>query len=463
MSEALAFLLWLVFVGISAIIIGYFLKYYAFNDNVIKEEFVVYGCPSGTTNYITDIGETNCCNGDVVDGECNGNNVCTLSPNNTAGLPACAEIHAKAAAAAAIAKCPEKIPNYFAALDGSLKGCSVSNIMSDGSAPMDTSALQCILYSTAELDSSKLDSCQNYIANQLALSAVKTSCATLSSSSRSSGTAGNTSASSSSVKLSQLSFLGDKASANLPSITAPVARVAQIAKMAQMAPVAPLAPVAPVAPVAPAASANPTGYVMYGDRISGNLAVTKIIDGPAHEPSKGLLAQDGKYIRIAITDPTISYKIASFVAEGDISSITQFGSLDRLQNLNRVEFNVKKADGSAPLPPPPPPAKAIPPSSTNPNDYILTGGNPPVSNLQVSKILADDYRFYFFAQNGNNINYVILKPSKSNFVYLGSGLTEGKIAEITDEKSFNLLTQKGALGGSGYIAKKKDGSETYAP
>ena len=435
MSEALAFLLWLVFVGISAIIIGYFLKYYAFNDNVIKEEFVVYGCPSGTTNYITDIGETNCCNGDVVDGECNGNNVCTLSPNNSAGLPACAEIHAKAAAAAAIAKCPEKIPNYFAALDGSLKGCSVSNIMSDGSAPMDTSALQCILYPTAELDSSKLDSCQNYIANQLALSAVKTTCATLSSSSNSSGTAANTSASSS-VKLSQLSFLSDKVSANLPSITTPVA---------------PLAP------------ANPTGYVIYGEGISGNLALTKIIDGPAHDESKVLLAQDGQNLRIAVVDPTMSYKKGSYVADGNISSITDFGSLNSVKNIKPAAYNIRKADGTTPLPPPPPPVKPIPPSSTNPNDYIITGGNAPVPDLQVGKIIADEYRYYFFAQNGNNINYVVLKSKIPKFVYFYGALTEGKITDITDVKSFELIGQKGALPGSDYILKKKDGSEIYAP
>jgi len=434
MSEALAFLLWLVFVGISAIIIGYFLKYYAFSDNVIKEEFVVYGCPSGTTNYITDIGETNCCNGDVVDGECTGNNVCTLSPNNSAGLPACAEIHAQAAAAAAIAKCPEKIPNYFAALDGSLKGCSVSNIMSDGSAPMEPSALQCILYPTAELDASRLDSCQNYIANQLALSAVKTGCATLSSSSSTSGTAANTSASSSSsVKSKQLAFLGNKSSSNLPSITTPVEPV------------------------------NSTGYVIYGEGISGNLAITKIIDGPQHDPSKILLAQDGENLRIAVVDPTMSYKKGSYFAEGNLSSITDFGALNSIKNIKPAAYNIRKAGGTTPLPPPPPPVKAIPPSSTNPNDYIITGGNAPVPDLQVGKIIAEEHRYYFFAQNGNNINYVVLKSKIPKFVYYYGALTEGKITDITDVKSFELMGQKGALPGSDYILKKKDGTEIYGP
>jgi hypothetical protein len=72
-------------------------------------------------------------------------------------------------------------------------------------------------------------------------------------------------------------------------------------------------------------------------------------------------------------------------------------------------------------------------------------------------------RFYFFAQNGENINYTVLKSDKPKFVYFYSGLVKGKISEITDDNSFNQLTQKGALPGSGYTAKKKDGSETYGP
>jgi hypothetical protein len=172
MSEAIAFLLWLVFVGISAIIIGYFLKYNGLNDKVRKEGFVMYGCPTSpimTTNYVTKRGETNCCNGDVVDGVCTGNDVCTLSPNNSAGLRTCGALAAENAAAASANMCPpgpNGIPNYFASSDGSLRGCSTSIITADGTAPTDLNALQCIIYSSGELNTRKLDSCENYIKNK---------------------------------------------------------------------------------------------------------------------------------------------------------------------------------------------------------------------------------------------------------------------------------------------------------
>jgi len=169
MSDAIGFLLWLVFVGISAIIIGYFLKYYGLNDKVIKEGFTtVYACPANTTNYVTEFGETNCCNGDVVDGVCTGNDVCTLSPNSRLGLSSCSGVAAQTAAAQRIqaaANCPTGIPNYFSSPTG-LSGCSVSAITNDGTAPTDQNALQCIFYATSALDSSKLDSCFNYVKNQ---------------------------------------------------------------------------------------------------------------------------------------------------------------------------------------------------------------------------------------------------------------------------------------------------------
>jgi hypothetical protein len=177
MPESIAFLLWLVFVGISAIIIGFFIKYYW--GDTFKEGFttpIIYACPTNSTNYITKEGYTNCCNGDVVNGECNGNDICTLSPNNVIGLPTCTILEARKAASAGAAKCPGGIPNYFASADGTLKGCSVSNITPDGVAPTDSTMLQCILYPTAVLDSSRLDSCQNYLANQSALAAAKASC-----------------------------------------------------------------------------------------------------------------------------------------------------------------------------------------------------------------------------------------------------------------------------------------------
>lgn len=160
MSEITAFLIWLICIGISAILIGYFLIHLQTPSK--KEGFTMHVCPSRSVSYITHDGETRCCNGDVIDGWCNGNDLCTLSPKSKAGLQTCADLVAYNLAVTGAAQCPTKIPNYFASLDGSLRGCSVSQPLPNGIGPSDPNQLQCILYPTPDLDKVRLDSCYNY-------------------------------------------------------------------------------------------------------------------------------------------------------------------------------------------------------------------------------------------------------------------------------------------------------------
>jgi hypothetical protein len=433
MSDGIAFLLWLVFVGISAIIIGYFLKYHAFNVSIKKESFLVVGCPSGTTNYITDSGESNCCNGDVIDGECNGNNVCTLSPNNREGLPTCAELHTRAAEATGIAKCPREIPNYFASSNGSLKGCSVSNIMPDGSGPIDTAALQCILYPTAALDSSRLDSCQNYVANKMALDAAKASCAAPGSS-PGGASASADSATASSARSSVLKFLGSD-----PSITPLTSRLTS----------------------SPPPVANPTGYVMSGTDIVGEIPVIKVINAP---DSTTYLAQNGNSINVNMIHAG-SMIHEDFSAVGILpNTITDFPSLFKFFQSDNVglrklaKYTTKKLDGSLVDTPDVP----HPPSSTNPSDYILTGGTPPLpNNIQVVKIF-NDSSMAFFAQDGDIIRSVVLTggAGKEDRYYFGLS-KKGNVSILKSGQEF--FDMDSIVPGKDYILKKKDGSETYAP
>lgn len=295
MPELEAFLLWLIFVVISAIVIGYFIKYVPLTLEC-KEGFTVYTCPSASTKYISNNGETNCCNGDIVNGECNGNNVCSLSPTNTLGLLSCQDYLTEIRNDAAVENCFSDVPYYFASSDGSLRGCSASPSTPDGTAPSDENMLQCTLYSTPQLDKVRLDSCYNYKLNKAALTN------------------------------------------------------------------------ASKCPVAPVASAE---------------------------------------------------------------------------------------NQAAPT--------AQPPSSTNPNDYIITGGNPAVINLQVTKIIFTQYNYYFIAQNGDKFNYVVLKKGMPKFIFYYSGLVTGDSTTITNEDTFNLLSQKGAESGTDYTVKKKDGTEMYGP
>jgi len=159
MSQGLAFLIWLICVGISAILIGYFIT--EPKIHVKKEGFMVHVCPSNTISFITDDGETQCCNGDVVDGYCTGNLRCTISPKSKSGLPTCADLAKSDLAASGLSQCPSQMPNYFSSTDGSLRGCSASLITSDGTAPSNPNQPQCILYPTQALDQVKLDSCYN--------------------------------------------------------------------------------------------------------------------------------------------------------------------------------------------------------------------------------------------------------------------------------------------------------------
>jgi len=154
----LAFLIWLLCVGISAVLIGYCLKYSSIP--LKKEGFAVKTCPAGTNSFVTNSGETQCCNGDVVDGYCTGNLRCTLSPKSKSGLPTCTDLAASDAASAGASKCPPSMPNYFGSTT-TVEGCSASNPSANGLQPSDPLQPQCILYKTRAEDLVKLDSCYN--------------------------------------------------------------------------------------------------------------------------------------------------------------------------------------------------------------------------------------------------------------------------------------------------------------
>jgi len=158
MSRGLAFLIWLLCVGISAILLGYFLKNSL--NPIIREGFAVYTCPSGTNDFVTEQGETHCCNGDVVDGYCTGNLRCTLSPKSKSGLPTCTDLAASDAASAGASKCPPSMPHYFGSCNG-IEGCSASTPSADGLQPSNPLQPQCILYKTRDEELVKLDSCYN--------------------------------------------------------------------------------------------------------------------------------------------------------------------------------------------------------------------------------------------------------------------------------------------------------------
>lgn len=185
MGSVVPFIIWLFCLGISAIIIGKFIE----NDFTLpldpfsksatldasstpkKEGFTssqggitVTTCPSNTERYITSQGDTFCCDGDVIDGQCNGNNVCTLSPKTGSGVDSCSSWLNKEWQERSARFCTKDMPNYFGRMNrgpGVLEGCSVSRPTDDGSQPYVATDRKCIIYYTKEQELAKQDSCYN--------------------------------------------------------------------------------------------------------------------------------------------------------------------------------------------------------------------------------------------------------------------------------------------------------------
>jgi len=311
MTQAGAFLIWLLCVGISAILIGYFIKQSLLP--VKHEGFVVHRCPRGTTTFITRHGETQCCNGDVVNGYCRGNLKCTLSPRSKSGLPKCDVLAKQEAAEQGKHKCPRQMPNYFASLNGSLRGCSVSQSTSDGTSPSDPNQPQCILYSTQSLDQVKLDSCYNYLQNIQAA-----------------------------AKYASLKSAATQACPTIEKAGPSIQKVASAPKVAPTSKVAPVPQMASAPKVATVKSKpNPTGYVMFGDWISGTIPVQKVI--PFVFGMVIYLAQDGDYIKYVATNNSNNSQAKYII--GKLSNFTVNNYEDFTNMVNALGNTLKDANG----------------------------------------------------------------------------------------------------------------------
>lgn len=134
----------------------------------IKEGFQTYSvndldintCPNYAPEIQTSKGSTDCCQGDMVDGKCNGTTFCTKSPAY-AGVQACVDKWRDYFKDKGLNFCPPTMPNYFEDVTNpqALKGCSAGPIVADGSLPKDGSAKQCKVYASEVDNKGKADSC----------------------------------------------------------------------------------------------------------------------------------------------------------------------------------------------------------------------------------------------------------------------------------------------------------------
>ena len=162
------FLVWLLCIGIATLAVVYIIQF--MESSVKKEGFDsgipirITACPAATSTYVTGGGDTNCCDGDIVDGECNGNLVCSLSPKPGKNLLSCAEWIMREWRKRSDKFCAPSMPYYFGTMNrkaSSVEGCSASKCSSDGTTPQDPARPACKIYRTSVEEYGKTDSCFN--------------------------------------------------------------------------------------------------------------------------------------------------------------------------------------------------------------------------------------------------------------------------------------------------------------
>ncbi len=116
-------------------------------------------CPQWAPQVQTAKGNTDCCEGDLVDGKCPKDAFCTLSPSHD-GVPTCINAWRQYFVEKS-KQCPSTMPNYFEDIKtrGGQKGCSVAATKEDGSTPVNLTARRCKIYPTEKENRENPDSC----------------------------------------------------------------------------------------------------------------------------------------------------------------------------------------------------------------------------------------------------------------------------------------------------------------
>lgn len=117
-------------------------------------------CPSWAPQSQTARGNTDCCEGDLVDGKCNGKTFCTISPPHD-GVPTCVDAWRQYYDQKSKSLCPTTMPNYFEDQKNkqAVVGCSASLTETDGSKPKNGAAARCRIYKTEKENREMRDSC----------------------------------------------------------------------------------------------------------------------------------------------------------------------------------------------------------------------------------------------------------------------------------------------------------------
>ena len=101
-------------------------------------------CPSGSNYFVSNNGDSMCCNGTIRNRICRGNVICTMSRLG-GDIPSCTDVHNAMMAKLAAGFCPPSMPNYYSNQATGQKGCTSSAITSIGDGPLHTDAPKCVI------------------------------------------------------------------------------------------------------------------------------------------------------------------------------------------------------------------------------------------------------------------------------------------------------------------------------
>ena len=190
MGPFVPFLIWLICVGATALLVGFFIKNggldfpftfaststsspltEGFLTEVVVPNITISTCPTGSMTYIDAAGNTNCCQGDIVNGgagssRCNGTTICSLSTNSK-HIKTCSQWMNDEWSTRNLRLCPTSMPNYYGTMarNGPVgtEGCSTLPCSTDGTMQKSSNpnVQKCTIYSNQADEYSKLDSCQN--------------------------------------------------------------------------------------------------------------------------------------------------------------------------------------------------------------------------------------------------------------------------------------------------------------
>ncbi len=158
-------LVFLISVTVTLLVVSYFLMKQEQTEGFESSTYSVQSleintCPSYASEIQTAKGSTDCCQGDAVDGKCNGVTFCTKSPAYV-GVPSCVDKWRDYFKDKGTNFCPATMPNYYEDITNTSaqKGCSAGPILKDGKMPTDGTAKQCKVYVSEELNKTLADSC----------------------------------------------------------------------------------------------------------------------------------------------------------------------------------------------------------------------------------------------------------------------------------------------------------------